>query len=167
LIALRCAQIAWVKSMGLPESTAIRLRTQLDCLPAILAGVSEGALDRRPNPEKWSARENLAHLARYHEMFLKRIARIRSEDRPLLARYVAEDDPKWPLWAALPVSEVLTRLRALRAEMLELVEQLPDKDLSRTALHSRFGEMTLAQWLEFFLLHEAHHLFVVMQRVRE
>jgi len=106
-------------------------------------------------------------LARYHEMFLRRIARIRSEDRPLLARYVAEDDPKWPQWAALPVSEVVTRLRALRAEMLELVEHLSDRELSRTALHLRFGEMTLAQWLEFFLLHEAHHLFVVMQRVRE
>ena len=100
-------------------------------------------------------------------MFLRRIARIRSEDRPLLARYVAEDDPKWPQWAALPVSEVVTRLRALRAEMLELVEHLSDRELSRTALHLRFGEMTLAQWLEFFLLHEAHHLFVVMQRVRE
>ena len=100
-------------------------------------------------------------------MFLRRIARIRSEDRPLLARYVAEDDPKWPQWAALPANEVLTRLRALRAEMLELVEHLSDRELSRTALHSRFGEMTLAQWLEFFLLHEAHHLFVVMQRVRE
>ena len=153
--------------MGLLKSTAIRLRTQLDCLPTILAGISEGALDRRPLPEKWSARQNLAHLARYHEMFLERIERIRSEDRPLLARYVAEDDPKWPQWAAMPASELLTRLRALRARMLELVQQLSDAELSRTAVHARFGEMTLVQWLEFFLLHEAHHLLVVMQRVRE
>ncbi len=106
-------------------------------------------------------------MARYHEMFLERIERIRTEGRPLLARYIAEDDPKWPQWAALPASEVLTRLRALRAEMLELVEQLSDRELSRTAVHSRFGEMTLAQWLEFFLLHEAHHLLIVMQRARE
>jgi uncharacterized damage-inducible protein DinB len=156
-----------VKPMGLPESTAIRLRTQLGCLPTILAGISEDSLDRRPLPEKWSARENLAHLARYHEMFLERIERIRREDRPLLARYVAEDDPKWPQWAAVPVGELLTRLRALRAQMLELVQQLSDAELSRTAVHSRFGEMTLVEWLEFFLLHEAHHLLVVMQRARE
>src|SRR5260370_41930353 len=49
-----------VKPMGLPESTAIRLRTQLDCLPTILAGISEGALDRRPLSENGSSRENLA-----------------------------------------------------------------------------------------------------------
>ncbi len=78
-----------------------------------------------------------------------------------------KDDPKWPQWAAMPASELLTRLRALRARMLELVQQLSDAELSRTAVHARFGEMTLVQWLEFFLLHEAHHLLVVMQRVRE
>jgi len=153
--------------MGLPESTAIRLRTQLDCLPAILAGVSEESLNRRPNPEKWSARENLAHLARYHEMFLERIERIRNEDRPLLARYAAEHDPEWPRWAAMPLSEVLARLRALRVELLERVQKLSEAELSRSAVHSRFGEMTLLQWLEFFLLHEAHHLLAVMQRARE
>ncbi len=153
--------------MGMLESTAIRLRTQLDCLPAILAGVSEESLNRRPNPEKWSARENLAHLARYHEIFLERIERIRNEDRPLLERYAAENDPRWPTWAAMPLGEVLARLRALRVELLERVQKLSEAELSRSAVHSRFGEMTLLQWLEFFLLHEAHHLLVVMQRARE
>ncbi len=153
--------------MNLPEPTATRLKTQLDCLPIILAGVSEDTLNRRPNPDKWSARENLAHLARYHEMFLQRIERIRKEQNPELARYAAENDPEWPRWMALPVNEVLARLRSLRAEMLALVEKLSPAELSRTAIHSRFGEMTLIQWLEFFLLHEGHHLLVVMQRARE
>ena len=153
--------------MPLPETTATRLKTQLNCLPIILAGISDDALNRRPYPDKWSARENLAHLARYHEMFLERIERIRREDRPPLPRYAAETDPEWPGWIALPVSEVLARLRTLRAQMLELVEKLSGAELSRTAIHSRFGEMTLVQWLEFFLLHEAHHLLVVMQRARE
>src|SRR5262245_13939614 len=153
--------------MNLPEPTATRLKTQLDCLTVILAGISEESLNRRPNPEKWSARENLAHLARYHQMFMERIERIRQEDRPVLPRYAAEEDPKWPEWSALPVSEVLTRLKTLRAQMLALVQKLSDAELSRIAIHSRLGEMTLIQWLEFFLLHEAHHLLVVMQRVRE
>lgn len=153
--------------MPLPEPTAARLKTQLDCLPIILTGVSDEALNRRPNPGKWSARENLAHLARYHEMFMERIERIRREERPQLARYAPESDPEWPQWMALPASEVLTRLRALRAQMIERVEKLSAAELSRTAVHSRFGEMTLVQWLEFFLLHEAHHLLTVMQRGRE
>jgi uncharacterized damage-inducible protein DinB len=153
--------------MNLPEPTASRLKAQLDCLTIILAGVSDEALERRPQPDKWSARENLAHLARYHEMFLERIERIRRENRPQLARYAAENDPDWLEWATLPLNEVLTGLRTLRTELVALVEKLSAAELSRTAVHSRFGEMTLVQWLEFFLLHEAHHLLVVMQRARE
>ena len=153
--------------MPLPESTHVRLKTQLDCLPIIVAGISDEALNRRPNADKWSARENLAHLARYHEMFMERIERICNEERPQLTRYSAESDAEWPAWAALPASEVLARLGSLRAQMIARVERLSAAELSRSAIHSRFGEMTLTQWLEFFLLHEAHHLLVVMQRARE
>ncbi len=122
---------------------------------------------RRPIPDKWSGRENLAHLARYQDMFLGRIQRILTEERPLLPRYRAEDDPDWPTWARMPVAEVLASLRALRLQFIERIEKLSDEEFLRTAVHPRFGEMNLIQWLEFFLLHEAHHLYIVMQRVRE
>jgi hypothetical protein len=56
-----------------PESTWLRLRIQLDCLPILLVGITEGALEQRPALEKWSSPENLAHLARYQDMFLGRL----------------------------------------------------------------------------------------------
>jgi uncharacterized damage-inducible protein DinB len=152
---------------NLPETTAIRLRTQLDCLPIILNGVPENALDRKPLPDKWSARENLAHLARYQEVFLQRIERMRTQDRPPMPRYRAEEDSEWANWAGKSIEAVLKRLRASRIQLIELVEQLPDSDLTRTGVHARFGELTIVQWLEFFLLHEAHHLLAVLQRARE
>jgi uncharacterized damage-inducible protein DinB len=161
------AQVRYAYSMGLPVPTLLRLKSQLDCLPVVVAGAGEGALDKKPAPDKWSARQNLAHLARYHEIFLDRLERIVCEDRPMLERYSAERDAEWPHWNALPANEVLSRMHALRMELIESVGQLSDDELSRTAAHSRFGEMTLVQWLEFFLLHEAHHLVVGMQRLRE
>jgi len=153
--------------MPISPSCADRLRTQLECLPTLLAGTAEAALQRRPIADKWSAKENLAHLARYHEVFLERMRRILNEDQPLLERYRAEDDPRWPQWAALPPAEVWGRLRHLRGQLLVEVEGLSDDDIGRIGRHARFGPMTLALWLEFFLLHEAHHLLAVMQRVRE
>jgi len=30
-----------------------------------------------------------------------------------------------------------------------------------------FGEMSVAGWLDFFLLHEAHHLYTALVRVGE
>ncbi|MGI8742599.1 MAG: DinB family protein [Bryobacteraceae bacterium] len=136
-------------------------------MSTILYGVSDDALERRPVAGKWSARENIAHLARYHEIFLQRIERIRTEDNPRLERYRAEEDSEWAQWACKPAGEVLKALQALRLETVGVVEKLSDPELTRTAIHSRFGAMTLVQWLEFFLLHEAHHLFVAMQRARE
>ena len=152
--------------MEISETTLTRLRTQLDCLPILLGGMPETTLDNRPVAGKWSAREHLAHLARYQEMFLSRMQRIRSEDRPRLARYRAEDDPEWPQRMALPATEILKSLRSLRTQLVREAAGLSAEELSRIGMHPKFGEMTLGLWLEFFLLHEAHHLLSVMQLVR-
>jgi len=151
----------------LPESTLHRFHTQLDCLPTLLSGVAADAMERRPASGKWSARENLAHLARYQEVFLERASRILAERQPILARYKAEEDPEWPAWVDLPLREVTARLGAGRSEIIAQLENLTLEQLARVGVHPRFGPLTLLQWIEFFLLHEAHHLLAVLQRVRE
>jgi uncharacterized damage-inducible protein DinB len=150
----------------LSASTASRLASQLDCLPALLEGASADAIARRTRSGKWSVHENLAHLARHHDVFLERIRTVLAEDRPTLARYAAEQDPEWPAWAALTTDEVLERLSARRAELIATLRRLSDTELARPAIHPALGEMPLALWLEFFLLHEAHHLYIVMKRAR-
>ncbi|MGH7264614.1 MAG: DinB family protein, partial [Candidatus Rokuibacteriota bacterium] len=77
----------------LSSTTALRLKSQLDALPLILAGAAPDALARRPAPGEWSAQENLAHLARHHDVFLTRLRRVLVEDAPDLGRYRAEEDP--------------------------------------------------------------------------
>ena len=153
--------------MAVPASLLARLETQLDALGLVLDRAAPAALDARPRPEEWSARENLAHLARHHAVFLERLRRLVGEDRPDLGRYRAEDDLEWPAWIALPLPEVLERLRGLRAELIALVRSLSPSESARTGLHPAFGEMDAAGWLEFFLLHEAHHLYTALVRVGE
>ena len=150
----------------LSQSTRSRLATQLECLQVILGGSDAGAINRRPASGKWSAHENLAHLARMHEVYLERIRRILSEERPALPRYKAEEDPEWPQWAALPTEEVLQRLQTLRGRLLEVVGKLSAAQLGRVGIHPAVGGMTIPEWIDFFLLHEAHHLYAAMQRAR-
>jgi uncharacterized damage-inducible protein DinB len=152
--------------MPLSPSTAARLATQLECLPALLDGVGADALRARTRSGKWSVHENLAHLARHHAIVLERVRRIRAEDRPALDRYAAENDVEWPSWAALGTDEVLDRLRTLRRELTAAVTSLSDDDLARVGVHPAMGEMPLGLWIEFFLLHEAHHLYLVLKRAR-
>jgi hypothetical protein len=152
--------------VSLSPSTASRLASQLECLPALLEGAAPGTLERRTRSGKWSVQENLAHLARHHAVVLERVRKVLGEERPALARYAAEEDAEWPAWAALPRPEILHRLTALRAELITLVSGLGDAQLARTGVHPTLGEMALPLWIEFFLLHEAHHLYVVMKRAR-
>jgi hypothetical protein len=153
--------------VAVPASLIARLETQLDALGLILARAAPADLDARPRPEEWSARENLAHLARHHAVGLDRLRRLLAKDRPALGRYRAEDDREWAAWAALPPDEILHRLSALRAELVAVVRSLSPAESARTGLHPTFGEMDVAEWLGFFLLHEAHHLYTALVRVGE
>lgn len=142
-----------------------RCETQLqDFLAEALRGVSPDSLSRRAIPEKWSALENLAHLARYHQIFLERMDRILTEPTPSFRGYRAEDDPEWPRWCSMPPQQVLANLSSLRTKLMAKLRSLNAQDFERTGLHSKFGEMTLTLWLEFFLVHEGHHLNVVLNQ---
>jgi uncharacterized damage-inducible protein DinB len=152
---------------ALPESTLLRLETQLDALDAILAGASETKLARRPANGKWSAREQLAHLGRYHEVFLERLDRILTEESPQLGRYRTEDDPGAAPWFDLPAAQVIEQMHKLRTRLVERVTKLSPQELRRIGIHPAFGEMPIALWLEFFLVHEGHHLYTILKLARE
>jgi uncharacterized damage-inducible protein DinB len=151
----------------LSQLTAIRLRDQLASIDGLVANKTAEEWDREPASRKWSARENLAHLGRYHEVFLERLSRILREDRPQFGRYRAEDDEQWPSWSSLAVDLLLARIRQLRREVLSKVGSLSAERLARTGIHPVLGEMDIPLWLEFFLLHEAHHLYAILFRLRE
>jgi uncharacterized damage-inducible protein DinB len=144
-----------------------RSETQLrDFLDEALRGVPVEKILEQAVPGKWSAHENLAHLGRYHEVFLERIERILVEENPAFTRYRAEDDPEWEAWRTLAYKEVAEKLASLREMLVARLKTLSAADYKRTGTHPKFGEMTLALWVEFFLVHEAHHLYVALQQVR-
>jgi hypothetical protein len=143
-----------------------RLRSQLDAVVTLLGSVPPQAASRPGPGGKWSAHDNLAHLCRHHEVMIERLRLILNEEKPNLARYRAEDDPEWPSWRALPLHEILGLLRAQRNEIVRLVDGLDDDDLARAGVHPTLGTLTIPEWLEFFLLHEGHHLYLAMLRVR-
>jgi len=144
-----------------------RCETQLqDFLDAALKDVPLETLAASVVPGKWSAHEQLAHLARYHQIFLQRIDRMLTEQSPEFSRYRAEDDPEWPAWRDLPAQQLLVRISSMRAKLMARLRSLTEKDFERAGAHPKFGAMSLSLWLEFFLVHEAHHLYMVLQIVK-
>ena len=144
-----------------------RCETQLrDFLDQSMRGVSVETVSEPRVEGKWSALENLAHLARYQEIFLERVEKILSQSSPTFPIYRAEQDAQWEAWKRLAYKEVLAKLTESREKILSRLKSLSTEDYERTGVHPRFGEMTLAMWVEFFLVHEGHHLYAVLQQVR-
>jgi uncharacterized damage-inducible protein DinB len=159
------AREAWC--MGISRSTRERLATQLDVPSMFLDGPSAAYAEAVPEDGGWSARENVAHLARHAHVFLGRLDRILREDRPDLGTYRPEKDPEWPAWRAVPLDEALRRLRAARVQLLAWVDTLSETDAARVGVHPQFGQWDIQRWLEFFLLHEAHHLYFMVRRLAQ
>ena len=151
----------------LSDSIRGRVAHQLDALDFVLRDAEPAFVTARPPSGKWSAHEHIAHLARVHALLLERIDIILGEDRPTLTRYRAENDPEWPSWAQLPTTAAVARLRDSRAALVRKIDAMSGGDLARVGLHPAFGPLTIPEWLEFFMLHEAHHLYQMLVRIAE
>ena len=117
--------------MTLPRTTLSRLGTQLDTLPLLTEGLNADTLAQRPPSNKWSIHEHIAHLGRYHEVFLERLGRILYEDKPDLGRYRADNDSGFDSWTKLSSEDVWEDLQARRTELLKFVNGLNADQLAR------------------------------------
>jgi hypothetical protein len=142
-----------------------RMKTQLAGLPALLESVPRSAFDRRV-AGKWSVTENVAHLGRYHEVFIERVHRLLSEAGPEFDAYSAESDPEWAEWQGRSFEEVMQRLHAAREALIAVVKDLTANQWTRTARHAHYGVLSLRGLVELFLVHEGHHLYVITRRGR-
>jgi len=143
-----------------------RLRNQHQALSEIIKNVDEQKLMHNPEPGKWSAYDNIVHLTIYQPIFIKRIKRILNEDRPAFNAYRADDDPDFIAGQKLPLVDLLRRLDNDRKEIYTLITGIPYEQLARTGAHPKYGNLSITDWAEFFLLHEAHHLFTIFKLVK-
>lgn len=153
--------------MPLSESILARLRHQHKTIQELIGDLPEQQLRLRIDPAKWSAFENIAHLASYQPVFLHRLHRIQEENNPFFPRYVADSDPEYSASVQQSLGRLLATIRSDRETMITLLEGMDDTALQRTGQHARYGLFPQAQWVEFFLLHEAHHLYTIFMLVQE
>jgi len=151
--------------MKIYNSLNERLRNQHLAISELVAGTSNQKLASPPAPGKWSALDNIAHLTRYQKIFIGRIHQILNEDVPVFDRYNGDLDPEFTPFRLMDLTELLDIIKADRATISDLLSGLTDTELSRIGVHPKYGRLTISKWAEFFVLHEAHHLFTIFQLV--
>lgn len=145
--------------MEMPSSLSTRLQYQHKSLVDIIDGLSDEQVRRQIVAGKWSIFENIVHLQTYQHTFVSRIKQILENTNPIFSSYTAEADPEFLDNCGKSTREIMQDLITVRKQMAAEMTSFPLSDLIKTGIHPVFGKMTLLQWLNFFLLHEAHHLF--------
>jgi hypothetical protein len=124
---------------------------------AALAGASDADLDRRPpEPDGWTARQVVHHLADSEAMSYTRLRRLVADDEPIIHGY---DEPVWAqrLHYDRPVESSLAVLRGVRAGSLSLLESLTDDEWARTGSHTESGPYSVEAWLRIYAAHCHDH----------
>jgi hypothetical protein len=145
------------------SSLTERLKNQHKTIASIIIKLNNRQLNHRVVRGKWTIHENIAHLAKYQPVFLDRMRKILAIDTPEFAAYKAEDDDEFEIYCAFTTYELLKKISTDREVIFHLITHLPPDKLDRIGTHPKYGKLTVLEWTEFFLLHEAHHLFTIFQ----
>jgi hypothetical protein len=153
--------------MPLTSSALYRLQYQHNTIAELMKGFTEQELKQEVNPGKWSLFANIAHLAAYQPTFLRRIQLMEQKENPSFERYVADDDPAFHQCLQLNINSLLEDISTQRFIIHKNISGVSETILRRTGSHPKYGLLNIAQWTEFFLLHEAHHLFTMFMLAAE
>jgi uncharacterized damage-inducible protein DinB len=145
----------------LSKSQQARLNFQHDAIDEMLVHTPPEKISKEIQAGKWSIQENIAHLSRYQEIFIERIHLILTGKLPAFARYSAEEDPEFANTRIKSYPDLMQDLKKNRQEIIGLLRTLPDQELKKTGSHPVMGSLELTEWIEFFLLHEAHHMMTI------
>ena len=129
-----------------------------DLLDFAVAGMTDEEADRRPDPERFTLREALCHVADWENVFLDRMTRTREQDTPYLQGY---DEGQWAIdheyvrqdWRAQ-----VRLIRERRPRLLALLRSLSPDDWERVGNHSEVGPLTLETQATLVALHDTYHL---------
>ena len=153
--------------MQMPSSVSTRLQYQHKSLLDLIEGLSDEQIRKQVIVGKWSIFENIVHLQTYQHTFIDRIKQILEQDNPSFSRYTAEADPLFLDNCSKSSREIMQDLITIRKEMSSGILSFKESDFNKTGQHPVFGKMNLLLWLNFFLLHEAHHLFTIFKLAAE
>jgi hypothetical protein len=134
------------------------LRATPVVLRALVDGVDDAQLRRRPAPAEWAIIEVVGHLADTEERALARVRRILAEEDPELEPFDQEALAEERHYLELDLEEELARLDELRRQHLAELEALDGSGWVRTGRHGEHGVMSVELYETHVAAEEVDHL---------
>jgi hypothetical protein len=130
-----------------------------DVFDSILAGLKsdDPRWDVRPDPERFTLREMVAHVADWNPIFEERIRRIRVEEEPVLPSY---DEGQFAIdrdYAHSNPIANLNRFREGRATLVALYNEIRDDEWERVGFYAAVNRFTIETYLALMVGHDGYH----------
>lgn len=125
----------------------------------IIAGLSISDLDRH-QPDGWSPRQVIHHLADSEAQSYARLRRLLAEPTGTIIQ--GYDESAWAEseilgYKELPVENSIAVFLAVRAASLDILKRLKESDLQRTGEHTESGPFTVSRWVKGYTNHPMDH----------
>jgi len=114
--------------------------------------------DFRPDPDRFSMRFVLAHVADWDPIFLGRVEQITTLDQPELPAY---DEGRMAIdnaYASQNPHDNLVRWESNREVLIEKFSSIPVEQHDRVGLRPGQGLISIADYMAMVTLHDSYHL---------
>ncbi len=144
-----------------------RLRGTPARVAELVAGYSEDVLGTRVKG-KWSAKENIGHLADLGELDERRLREFLAHASTLSAADSENRATERAAHNRSSMGTLIEQLRAGRSRWVQQLEALTEEEVALEAVHPRLNEpMRLVDWTCFVAEHDDHHLALARQALQK
>ena len=140
------------------------MRKTSDTLRLLLDGANHEAFGKQPN-ESWSPRQILIHMIDTEFVYGFRFRYIMAEKEPVVAPF---DQNLWSStfhYGDLDSNQLVRAFTPLRRVNLELLQNVDQQLLDKTAKHPEFGTITVGLMIPHLAAHDQGHLQQIRDRL--
>ncbi|RZU41062.1 DinB family protein [Edaphobacter modestus] len=145
----------YAKSLGDQDPIPVITAT-VERLHALIDPLSPAQADRNPEPDKWSIRESIAHLADCEMVFAFRLRQTLAEGHHIIQPF---DQSIWAKrYASYDLKSAFDLFAAARNWNLKFLTTVTEDDRHHPTTHPERGTMILWTIVETIAGHDLHHL---------
>ncbi len=135
-------------------------------LERLLLAAAEDDMQWKPDAERWSVSEVLAHLADTEVMFHERTRRMVEEELPALAPYDQNAAYAEGKYSGPGAREWLKSFSHERDRSLSYLRSLPAGAAARAGRHAKLGRITVGELLNEWAFHDLGHVRQIAELYR-
>jgi len=124
---------------------------------SLLENQPEDIFDKQPDPERFSLREVVCHLADWEGVWLNRMQKMVSEESPELPGY---DEGQWAIdhnYKEANAKEQIAKFIEGRIALVAFLKKLESEQWQRTGIHSQWGPISILSLATLVIGHDGYH----------